>query len=358
VRPNVEQKLDVVARSKQTGLSTQRLPGIETLEQLPFLLFGEVVEVGHGEHGGIERVLQGFGKFAELHAGDVDLMLGVVGFVMVFHRGKLGQSELVLKVLSHGGKSLLPVHDTVQSVLALRGTLGEDGRDRIAENHALNESGFPLALPYIATLDDMLKVNLAIDNHVLELFGTPRDTSLFETHCKILLILFDGESIKELFIEGLIDSQLHIGTVVSLRNRNRSRNRLGGGSHDTEGTQESGVNRFHLGIRTTPYEVLQPLLGNGLHILAHGRRRNLAENRDMSWKGLLVLRSEEHDLHIRRELVALVIGDDNSGAASCGFGADNGLCPGHEPNVSSEIIGIVVVHDVLLSLRPTRGRRF
>lgn len=68
VRANVQKTLNVVAGSQKTRLGTQGLPGIEPLEQLPLLLFGEVVEVGHAENDAVQMVLQGFGKLAELHA--------------------------------------------------------------------------------------------------------------------------------------------------------------------------------------------------------------------------------------------------------------------------------------------------
>ena len=186
VSANVHQALNVVAGSEQLGLDAQGLASVEPLEQLPLLLLGEIVEVGDGEHDRVEVVFQALGKLAELAPGDVHLNVLVGLLVMHQHRLHVRQGELVIEELGHGGEPLFAIHDVVHHAgllaRAIVNPLGEDGRHRVAENHALNEGGLALALPDVAPLDDVIEVDVALGNHALDILGAPIQIGLFQTH--------------------------------------------------------------------------------------------------------------------------------------------------------------------------------
>ena len=144
MRANIEKTLNIATGSEETRFRTQRLTSIETLEQFSFFVLRQIVEVGNREDGAGKLVLNCFGKLTILHTRNVGLALGIKPFVHVGNRRKLGEGELVIEVLGYSGETLFSVHDTVDVAATLAcaivNSLCEHRRDRIAENHTLNES--------------------------------------------------------------------------------------------------------------------------------------------------------------------------------------------------------------------------
>jgi len=161
--------------------------------------------------------------------------------------------------------------------------------------------------------------------------------------------LFIHYSLQELFVQILVQVSLDFLPALDVSFRVGSVRRLlrgflHAGRTDTERVQQSGVNLLHFLSRAGTDKAVKPFLRDRLDVLAQGGRRDFALNRHMRGHGLLLLRGQEHNLHIGRVPVGEVVGNDNAGSMTTLLGARDGRVSNEEDVPPVKVLS----HDVIL----------